>query len=362
MVACDKIRLTCERALSGHRRLSVRAMISELASSPLAELPPDLYGKGEAIEALEGEVARLLGKPAAMFVIKGVVAQQAALRTWSERSGRRTVALHRKSHIDLDEHGAYERLHGLIGIRLGGDHQPLCLRELSELDEPLGAAVIELPLRRAGFLLPQWEELVAMSEWCGARRVPLHFDGARLWEAAPYYDRSLADIAALSDSVYVSFYKGLGGLGGAILAGPERFIAEARVWHARQCGALMTAFPFIFSAHDGLRRHLPRMAAYFERARNLAAALRGIPDVCVSPEPPQCNSFQLTLPAPADRLRAAHLELAKADVVWLFGRFAETTRPDRAMTEIVIGDAADDLCDDEVTALVARLVEQATAA
>ena len=56
---------------------------------------------------------------------------------------------------------------------------------------------------------------------CRERGVPLHLDGARIWESAPHLGHSVAEIAALADSVYVSFYKGLGGLAGAAVAGPE---------------------------------------------------------------------------------------------------------------------------------------------
>lgn len=352
----DEVRLGCKRALSGHRRRSVRERLAALADSPLAVLPPDLYGEGEAIAALEGEVAALLGKPAAAFMVKGVVAQQAALRSWTDRAGRRTVALHPKSHIDLDEHSAYERLHGLAGIRLGRDCAPFTAADLAAVAEGLGVAVVELPLRRAGFRLPEWDELVAISRWCRARSVPLHFDGARLWEAQPCYARPLDEIAALADSVYVSLYKGLDGLGGAVLAGTAEFIAEARVWQARHCGALVTAFPFVISAHDGLRRHLPRMGGYFERARSLAASLARVPGAAVAPAPPHCNAFQLYLPAGAAALETAHLALAQASGVWLFGRFADTALPGLAMAEVSIGDAADDVGDDEAVELVGRLV------
>ena len=356
MLNADEVRLRCQRRLCGHRLATPRSTLTELAGSELAELPADRYGAGEAIATLEGDVASLLGKPSALFVIKGVVAQQAALRAWCDRTGRRTVALHRKSHIDLDEHGGYERLHGLAGLRLGADHKPLNLGELKQTADFLGAVTIELPLRRAGFVLPEWEDLAALSEWCRSHGVPLHFDGARLWEAQPYYDRSLAEISGLADSVYVSLYKGLGGLGGAVLAGDERFIAEARLWHDRQCGPLMTAFPFVISAHAGLRRHLPRMRAYYDRAIGLATALGNLPSVFVMPSPPQSNSFKVALPANADDLNAAHLEQARDTGVWLFARFAETTTPAIAATEIVIGDAAEDFCDDEVVALVQRLL------
>lgn len=103
---------------------------------PEADDEPDVYGVGGPNAVLQHRVAELLGKPAARFVIKGVIAQQAALRSWCERSGRYAVALHPATHIAADEDGAFE----------------------------------QLPLRRAGFRLPPWPELVDVSEWCAAIR------------------------------------------------------------------------------------------------------------------------------------------------------------------------------------------------
>jgi threonine aldolase len=359
--AHTEVRDLCRRALSGHRRETIRETLDRLARSALADLPRDTYGEGEAMQALERDVAALLGKPAAVFMPKGVIAQQAALRIWCDRSGLATVGLHPKSHIDLDERSAYERLHGLEAVRLGLDHRPFLAADLEAAAEEFGAVTVELPLRRAGFKLPDWDELVAIADWCRGRGVPLHFDGARLWEAQPHYARPLAEIAALADSVYVSFYKGLGGLGGSILAGPADFVAAARVWQARHGGNLWTAFPFVISAAEGLKHYLPRMAAYRDRARRLAAALAAVPGVEAVPAPPHTNAFQCYLPAPVKALDAAHLALARESGVWLFGRFAETILPGLSMAEINIGDAADDLMDGEVVDLVGRLVAAAQA-
>jgi threonine aldolase len=354
-----EIRDLCRRALSGHRRQTIQETLAAIGRSPLADLPRDVYGEGEAMQALEAEVATLLGKPAAVFMPKGVIAQQAALRVWAGRSGLDTVGLHPKSHIDFDERSAYERLHGLQAVRLGLDHQPFGRADLEAAAEEFAVVTVELPLRRAGFKLPDWDELVAISEWCRGHGVPLHFDGARLWEAQPHYDRPLAEIADLADSTYVSFYKGLGGLGGSILAGPADFIAAARVWQGRHGGNLWTAFPFVITAAEGLKHYLPRMAGYRERARRLAAALAEIPGVQAVPALPHTNAFQLYLPASAKALDAAHLALARESRVWLFGRFAETVLPEMAMAEINIGDAAEDLDDDELADLVGRLVAMA---
>ena len=99
----------------------------------------------------------------------------------------------------------------------------------------------------------------------------LHMDGARLWESGPFYDRPYAEIAGLFDSVYVSFYKGLAGITGAILAGTRDFIAEARVWQRRQGGNLFHMYPYVLTARRGLEQRLPRMAEYHRKALEIAA-------------------------------------------------------------------------------------------
>ena len=83
---------------------------------------------------------------------------------------------------------------------------------LARIGGRLGAAMVELPLRDAGCLLPTWDELVELSAAARERGVPLHADGARIWESVPHWDRSLAEAADLVDSMYVSLYKGLGAL------------------------------------------------------------------------------------------------------------------------------------------------------
>jgi threonine aldolase len=357
----NELRDRCTKALSLHRRRGARQWLEALAASPHAALTLDSYGEGEAVQALERQTAALLGKPAATFMPKGIIAQQAALRVWTDRNHRPVVALHPKSHIAIDEADAVERLHRLPLTRLGGDFAPFTVADLAAAGEGFGAVVVELPLRRAGYKLPSWDELVAISDWCREHAIPLHLDGARLWECQPFYGKSLAEIAGLADSVYVSFYKGLGGLAGCALAGTERFIREARVWQARHGGFLPTSFAEVISALDGLDHHLPRMAQYVERARAIAAALAVLPGVSAVPAPPQTNGFQLYLPASPAALDAAHRGFAEAERLWLFGRFAPTGLPDLSMAEIAIGDAAEDWSDDEIVAAVANLLDRAHA-
>lgn len=351
-----QLRANCTRFLSGHRVKNQRGWLETLAASSLAELPLDVYGEGAAIQQLEQEVAQLLGKEAGVFIHKGVVAQQIALRVWAGRTKIPNVALHPKSHLDLDERNAYERLHPLVGVRVGRDHQPFSLDELKALHEPLGVITVELPLRRAGYKLPAWDELEVISDWAREQKIPLHIDGARLWESAAYYRHSYAEISALADSVYVSFYKGLGGLGGCVLAGSQDFIEEVKVWKTRLGGNLFTAFPFIISALEGMHHHLPKMEAYCARAREVAAALAEIPGVVTVPDPPHTNAFQIYLPQDWLKLRKAALKLAETEKTWLFGMLEEIGVPSLTFSEITIGEAAEDWSTSEIVAAVRQLL------
>jgi threonine aldolase len=350
-----QLRNRCIRWLNGHRpALSMRESLLELAELPEAALPLDVYGQGQAMQALEAEAAALLGKPAARFMHKGVAAQLAALRVHCGE-GNGPVALHPQSHIAIDEAEAFEVLMGLRGLRVGRADEPFDIEHLAAQPEAPAVVVVELPLRRAGYRLPTWEDLVNISSWCRAARVPLHFDGARLWEASAHYGRPLAEIAALADSVYVSFYKGLGGLAGCVLAGSEAFIAKVAPWQTRLAGNVFTLHPFVLSALHGLRMQLPRMPEYRERALTLAAGLRAVPGWRVAPEVPQVNAFQLHLPISPERLREGLLDVARADGFWLGARaVASHVVEGGAMVEIVIGDAAEGWRDDEAVAALRR--------
>ncbi|MDR7272862.1 threonine aldolase [Pelomonas saccharophila] len=346
-----ELRNRCTRWLNGHRPLkSMRDSLLALAELPEAALPLDVYGQGQAIQALEAEVAALLGKPAARFMHKGVAAQLAALRVHCGE-GDGPVALHPQSHIAIDEAEAFEKLMGLRGLRIGRTDRPSRIEEVMAAPEQPAVVTVELPLRRGGYVLPEWDDLVALSRWCRERGVPLHFDGARLWEAAAHYGRPLAEIAALADSVYVSFYKGLGGLAGCVLAGSEAFIAQLAPWQTRLAGNLFTVHPFVLSALQGLRAQLPHVPAYRERARALAPRLAAEAGWRVAPEQPQVNAFQLHLPVAPEPLRQALLEVARRDGFWLGARAVPSHLiAGGAMVEVVIGDAAEGWSDADAVA------------
>src|SRR5947209_14773260 len=267
----------CERFLDGERPEPPAEVLARLAQEAAGEARGDHYGEGEIVQNFEREIAELLGKEAAMVCPTGVMAQQIALRIWSERKHCGTVVFHPMCHLETHEHKAYQWLNGLHARLAGHPVRLRTLEDLQDVAEPVAALLLELPQRDIGGQLPAWEDLQAQTALARERGWALHMDGARLWQAGPFYDRPYSEIAALFDSVYVSFYKDLRALAGAVLAGSEDFIAEARVWRRRHGGELFQYYPLVLSARIGLRERLPRMPAYAERARHLPGILRPIP-------------------------------------------------------------------------------------
>jgi threonine aldolase len=349
-----------ERFLNAwHGTAPMRQRLEALAAAVGDAERADRYGEGERLGRLERRVAELLGKEAAVFMPSGTMAQQIALRIWCERAGRRTVAFHPTCHLELHEEKGYERLHGLHGTLVGDTHRLIELADLEALREPVAALLLELPQREIGGLLPGWHDLVAQTGWARGRGVALHLDGARLWEAQPFYGRPHAELAGLFDSVYVSFYKGLGGMAGAILAGDADLVAEARVWQRRHGGTLVTLAPYVIAAETALDERLERMPVYLEHARALAAALATLDGVEVVPDPPQTPLFHVHLDGPRDALVEAALTVAEERKVFLFADPSSTLTPGRQRHEAMVGEVTLALAPDEVRGLYAEILARA---
>ncbi len=339
----------CERHLQGHGPRRVRDQLLALARAASPDDRADMYGEGALIQALEAEVAALLGKPAALFMPSGTMAQQIALRIHTDRARCSTVAFHPTCHLELHEQRGYSVLHHLQARLVGSSERLIERADLDEIAEPIGALLLELPQREIGGVLPSWPELERQVAWARERGTAVHLDGARLWETAPHYARSVAEIASLFDSVYVSFYKTLGAIAGAALAGSSELIAEARLWQRRHGGNLISVYPFAMSARDGLKTRLARMSQYRDRAIRIASQLSGLPGVRVTPDPPQTNMMHITFPMSAERLLDASAAIADRHRVALFTRTRPGLALDHCTVELSIGDAAAEIADDELS-------------
>jgi threonine aldolase len=353
----------CSRHLSRHHRsrLKPQQVFKELLEATSPELYPDVYGTGELITGFEGEVAALLGKEAGLFFPSGTMAQQIALRLHTDRRHIPRVAFHATCHLEQHEQKAYQVLHGLHGVIPGASHRLLTLADLRAISEPLGALLLELPQRGIGGVLPRWEELQEMTQWARERQVPLHLDGARLWECQPFYQKSYAEICAPFDSVYVSFYKIIGGIAGAMLCGSRIFIEEAKIWQRRFGGNLVQLYPFVLSAKAGMDERLHKMPLYHEKAKALARAFQEIPGIIVAPEIPHTNMMRVHLKGEPERLRAEEQRLAREHDLRLFEALSPALVPGYSWFELTVGDATLDITTEEVSTLFRVLMQRASA-
>jgi threonine aldolase len=352
MAEMDALTRDARLVLGGRGYRSPGQMLDEIPR----DIEGDLYGTGGVVAELEAEVATILGKPAAVFVPSGTMGQQITLRVHADRRGRRSVVWHPQCHLAVHELDAPKRLHGLDGRAVGGRNRLISLDDLKAVAEPPAALLLELPQRDLGGQLPSWKELTAQVDWAHSVGAAAHLDGARLWQCSGFYKRTLAAIAAPFDTVYVSFYKDIGALAGAAVAGPADVIAEVREWRQRHGGTLYDMWPHAASALFNLRQRLPRMPAYRTHALALVAAIHDVPRVQVIPDPPHGSMFHVVFHRDAAELQAAALRLATDDRIWTWGRFHATEIPGISRVELSVGDATLEWTPAEFREVIARLL------
>ncbi|QOL49020.1 threonine aldolase family protein [Massilia litorea] len=329
----------CDTVFPGHRARTPAEMYAAMAAwCEQHGVEHDVYGSGELIASFEEKIAALLGFEAAVFCISGTMAQVTALRLACSDRGNTPAALHPTSHILVHERSNFQMLGHFDALQVGDRNRPWLAADLEAVPDKLGAIGLEIPMREIGGQVSPWEELEKIKLHARARGVHLHMDGARLWEAQAGYGRSAAEIAAGFDSVYVSLYKGVGGLGGAMLAGSRTFIERAAEWFRRQGGNVIHRSPYVVSAAMQFDARLASMPVYFRRTELLYEALREHPAIRVNPARPAANMLHLHLPVGRERALAIRAELAERHGIWLFNRVSNGVLPDTSYFELYVGD------------------------
>jgi len=346
----DAVMRSCTQFF-GHPPRPVRARLAEIAESAGEAEYADVYGEGTLLESFEAEIAQLLGKEAAVFMPSGTMAQQIALRIHSDRRNCRNVALHPQSHLVVSENNALQMLHGLQPVPVGDRNALYALTDLQAVRDRLSAVVLELPERNIGGALRPWDDVLGICRWARESNIAMHMDGARLWESQPFYGRPLPELTQPFDTVYVSFYKILNAVAGAALAGPKTIVDEARAWQWRHGGRLVQQYPMIVSAREGLRRYLPRVPLYCQRAREIGAILAEFPDVVVTPGVPPTNMMHVFVRGEVEKLRNDALQISHESGVWMPARWNVTQVPGWAMFELSCAEGSLEIGDEKVREL-----------
>jgi threonine aldolase len=240
-----ELKQSCRHHLPGHRQPLPAELFAAMGDWCQArDVTHDVYGSGALIQDFEQKVARLLGFDAAVFCITGTMTQATALRIACMERGSKLVALHPTSHILKHERGNHRC--SITSTRCKSATRIVRGRWGNCRAYPTSWAPSRWNCLRGNRRpVPDWDELSAIKDYCREQGVHLHMDGARLWETAAAYARPVNEIAAGFDSVYVSLYKGIGGMAGAMLAGSADFVAKAQEWFRRQGGMCISARPML---------------------------------------------------------------------------------------------------------------------
>ena len=315
-----------------------------------ADVGDDHFGEDPTVRLLEEETARLLGKESALFVPSGSMGNQIAIGIQTRRGDQ--VLLHERSHVAYSEEAALTSFLGLRLLPVVGDAGRLAPESIaSALDSAaregngrVGLVELENSHNWAGGAVYDVERLRRAAEPARERRLPVHLDGARLWNASAATGASVAEFAAAADTVMVCYSKGLGAPVGSAIAGPKALIGEARTLRKRFGGGMRQAGILAAGALHGLRHHRERLVDDHKRARRLAEALASIPGLTIDPASVTTNIVIVEV-TPHERVEELADRTAKAGVRLLVfggpGRF-------RAATHLDVDDASIDRAIDAI--------------
>lgn len=309
--------------LTGHGPRNIEVLKAAFENVE-ASLNSDIYGSGKIIEEFQDKMAALLGKEKAVFFPSGTMAQQIALRIWCDEKGSPKVAYHPLSHLEIHEEDGLKELHKIETVLLADKTRVIELEDVISMKEGISCLLLELPQREIGGQLPSFRTLVGISEYCRDKGIKLHLDGARLLEVLPYYEKTAAEISALFDSVYMSFYKGIGGIAGAILAGEPEFIQKSKVWKRRYGGDLISLYPYILSADYYFEKRSHKMGEYYEGAKELAVLYNNCQGVSTTPSVPVSNMFHVHIPYPKDDVEPIFIDIQKQTGIGFTNHVRET--------------------------------------
>lgn len=251
---------------------------------------------------MEARVAELLGKEAAMFFPSGVMANQTGV--WLHAGRGTEVLLDIDAHIVHSEIAATAVLSGAQvlpvvpkGLVMSAEDLRATFRPKSKYFPAASLVCVENTHNGAGGVVTRIPELRAIREAAAEQGLPVHMDGARLWNASAATGESLADIAAQADTVMVAFSKGLGASIGAALAGTHEQMERA--WTARKLfgGAMRQSGILAAAVLYALDHHMDRLVEDHANARSLASIVDGAGGATVVP--PDTNIVMIDLSKPA---------------------------------------------------------------
>lgn len=279
-----------------------------------ADVGDDVYGEDPTVNKLQDTVAALLGKKAALFVPSGTMANQLAIRVHTQ-PGQEVIA-ESKAHIVRYEQGAAAalsgvQLHCIPGERglMGAEQVEAAIRPTDPHTVRTALICVENTHNSGGGTIYPLSTIERIRAVAADRRIPMHLDGARLFNAVTATTLPAASYAQHFETVSVCLSKGLGAPAGSLLASNDlALIDRARRFRRMYGGAMRQAGVLAAAGLYALEHHIARLKTDHDNAKRLARRLQQIPAVAISPQHVETNI--IIFDVPGHRLAPAALVAA----------------------------------------------------
>jgi threonine aldolase len=259
-----------------------------------AEVGDDVYGEDPTVNALQGKVAELLGKEAAIFVASGTMANQLAIKAHTQPGDE--LIMEATSHPYNFEGGAIAAISGvqvycIQGVRgiLNASQIEAAIRPADHHYAVTRLVCMENTHNRGGgsiYHLRNMQEIFGVAK---AKGLSVHLDGARLWNASVATGVKLKEYAQCADSVSVCISKGLGCPVGSLVAGSKEFVDRVHRFRKMVGGGLRQAGILAAAGIYALDHHVDRLKEDHDNAKRLALGLKEIRGIAVNPDHVETN-------------------------------------------------------------------------
>jgi threonine aldolase len=253
------------------------------------------------VVTLETLAAERTGKEAALFVPSGTMANLVAVLTHARRGGE--VLLHAGAHILNSEMGGIAAVAGAFHRGLPGARGAMDLNALTEAIRPetrasFGTALVclETSHNRAGGAVLPLAHIARVGELARGHRIPVHIDGARVFNAAAALSVDVREIVRHADTVAFCVSKGLSAPVGSLLCGPRAWVERARACRRMVGGNMRQAGPLAAAGIVALETMADRLVEDHGTARRLAEGLHALAPELVDPAEVETNLVKVHLP------------------------------------------------------------------
>jgi threonine aldolase len=257
-----------------------------------AEVGDDVYGEDPTVNRLQERAAEIFEKETAIFVPTGSMGNQIAIKLHTRPGAE--VVIEERGHIYNYELAAMSVVSGALarpvrsldgsGVLAWEEIEPVLRVGGPYYVAPTGLITIENSHNFAGGRVYTSERTREICERAHAAGLPVHLDGARIFNASAALDESVAELARPADSVMFCLSKGLGAPVGSLLLGARAFIEEARAWRKVMGGGMRQAGVLAAAALVALEESPPRLSEDHANARRLAEGVAQIDGVRIDPE------------------------------------------------------------------------------